>query len=104
MLFAHDATSLMEPYLQYGAFGLCALLIGVLSWGGKRSFDLFERIGRIIERNTNTIDKINDSIDRHETAANERHEAAQSAIYSMRDKLMTRPCIAKIEQPITETN
>lgn len=90
MLFAHDVITLMDPVMQCGFAGMSVLLLGIVIWGGKRLFGVLEGNSKVIKANTMTIDKINDSIGRHETEASKRHRESQIAIHDMREKLIAK--------------
>lgn len=93
MLFAHDATNtLMEPALQYGAFGLCVLLCGVIvmlikasNTQGKAVLEVLAETSRVITLNTTTIETVGDSVARHDAAAAKRHDDARAEFRALHD-------------------
>ena len=94
-MFAADP--LMQPYMQYGAFGLCFVLLGMLGWGMRTVVALFRDVvqalretSRVIEANTKTIDSIGDGQARHEQTASERHKESQTAFWALRDTVIDR--------------
>ncbi len=99
MLLAHDtATSVMDPVMQFGFAGLSCVLLVFLFWGVKRLLAAFEANTKVIEQNAATIDRVSVSVDKHEQAATHRSKEVENAMYDMREKLITRPCIARGER------
>ena len=107
MLIAADVlqptvTSLLDPVMQCGFAAFALILLVVLVWGGRRLLIVLSDNSRVIEANTQTIQKVSEGVDVHEEHAERRSEEVKAALYAMRDKLMTRPCIASGEQTIKE--
>ena len=106
MLFAHDATAgLLEPALQYGAFGLCVMLSTLLglamksqSAQSKLVLQVLRETSHVIALNTTTIETVSDSVARHDAAAVQRGDKIESKLEILHNKLLTRKCIALGEQ------
>lgn len=88
------SADLLNPALQYGALGLCFVLILLVGWLTKRLLDVLKEhsdvlsnVGGIIERNTAAVEKL---------AANENESIA--LMRQLNNKLLARPCIARKEE------
>ncbi len=92
-MFAADSLDpLMQPTMQYGAFGLCLVLCGMLAWQmrsaaaqSKDVLDVLRETSRVITLNTTAIQTVGDSVAQHDVAASKRHDDSQQAFYSLRD-------------------
>jgi len=83
-----DSVSLIAtPIIQYGFAGLSIVLLGFLAWLVKRLLSVLERTTGVIEQNTNVI-----------SCLKEETDESKKIIADIRDKLMSRPCIAKGEK------
>lgn len=82
-----EASFLMDPILQYGFAGMCAVLLVILVWLIRSLIRLLEKTGQIISANTQAICQVDQhSID------------ALKILRDTHDKLIARPCIAKKER------
>jgi len=73
---------LLEPIVQYGFAGMCAILLGVLIWMIHRVLDAFSRNGDIISANTHAINQLNGNM------SEQRVE-----IGGLKEELYRRPCL-----------
>jgi hypothetical protein len=100
----------MAIVVQGGAVGLCVALIGLVTWlikrnpSGQELLEVLSATNEIIKANTVAIRLVRGSIVDHEEAAGERlarHSATiqelRDASLELRDKIISRPCIAKGE-------
>jgi hypothetical protein len=78
------ASTILDPIIQYGFAGFCALLLGFLYWLIRRLLDLFERVTKVIGENSELVR----TIDVHLMETRE-------ILFSMRDKFLTLKCVGK---------
>jgi hypothetical protein len=77
---------LMDPILQYGFAGMCAVLLVIIVWLIRHLMKLLEKTNQIISANTQAICQVDQhSID------------ALKILRDTHDKIIARPCIAKKE-------
>jgi hypothetical protein len=78
---------LMDPILQYGFAGMCAVLLMILVWLIRNLIKLLEKTNQIISANTQAICQV----DQHSLEA-------LKILRNTHDKIIARPCIAKKER------
>lgn len=95
------ANALLEPQLQYGAFGLCILLVGVVLWlvvrGEKERGDLGARLDNRARAYEQLVARLTSIADN-----------ALAAINRLSDALEVRPCLKgdrafRIQRPTLDT-
>lgn len=86
---------LMSPIIQYGFAGFCVVLLGLLVWIVRIGAKMGHEVTEVVANNTATIDKVNATVERHETNAFQRAKDTLDAVHDMREKLISRPCLAK---------
>jgi hypothetical protein len=78
------ANILTDPIIQYGFAGMCAVLLGIVVWLIQKLLDVIRENNKIIAEHNELISNVNrtlrDSFDVQVT---------------IKDKLNSRPCIAK---------
>jgi hypothetical protein len=77
----------MQPIMQAGFLGLSAVLLVIIVWLITRLMKLLEDTGKIISENTHVIAGLND-----------RYAELTDLCGDIRDKLLSRPCIAEREK------
>lgn len=96
-IFATE-TSVMSTDLQYGAFGICLILLGLVFWlirrvceSNDRVIDQHKTSAEVIERNTQAIRAVGDMA-----------KSALDVSIEAKEKLLERPCIARqLQQNLT---
>lgn len=86
---------LLTPIVQYGFAGFCAILLGIVIWMIRVGERMTHEVTKVVENNTATIEKVNDTVERHEGNASQRSKETLTAVHDMREKLLARPCIVK---------
>ncbi|MCE5277183.1 MAG: hypothetical protein ABFD92_16770 [Planctomycetaceae bacterium] len=81
-----NADALLQPIVQYGFAGFCAVLLGIVFWLVKRLLAVLEATNAVIARNSEAISDLS-SLTSDLLKLNR----------SLHDKLISRPCIAKGE-------
>jgi len=76
-----------EIFLQYGFAGVSAVLFGILIWLIKALLSLQKDTNKVIEKNTSANNRIVDL-----------QEKQLITIDALKEKLISRPCIARREQ------
>lgn len=84
---------LMTPVIQYGFAGFCVALLSLLAWVVRTGMKMTREITEVIVNNTATLDKVNATVERHETSAFQRAKETLGAVHDMREKLISRPCL-----------
>ncbi|MBE7558238.1 hypothetical protein HS125_04560 [bacterium] len=79
-----EISPLMQPMVQYGFAGFCAVLLALLFWMMRRVLLLFEQNTQVIERNTAAIH-----------AVDERTVDELKLVRKLYDLMLSRPCIAQ---------
>lgn len=74
--------SLLQPIVQYGFAGMCAILLGILIWMIRRVLDAFKSNGEIITANTNAINTLNNNMTEQ-----------RAEIGGLKEELYRRPCM-----------
>ncbi len=77
---------LMDPILQYGFAGMCAVLLVIIVWLIWNLMKLLEKTNQVINANTQAICQV----DKHSVEA-------LKLLRETHDKLISRPCIAREE-------
>jgi len=80
---------LSNPVIQYGFAGFCIILIGVIIWLIKQLLNVINTSNKVISANTAAIESLKGSNEQ----TNHEIECVQTAVYSLRDKVVQRPCI-----------
>jgi hypothetical protein len=87
-----------EPAVQYGAFGLCVLLVGIIFWTiRQQSIDRREseeRLVKLLEDNQRVISAMTAALQENTRLASDQIRLSRE----MNNKLISRPCIARGEQ------
>lgn len=87
-LFAQASDpGIMSPGLQYGAFSISAMLIGVIIWQFRELLGVMRDNQKVIDANSRVIEQ-----------ALKSNESTQEMVRDIRDRLMERPCIAGVKQ------
>jgi len=81
--------ALSNPVIQYGFAGFCMVLVGVIIWLIKQLLNMIKETHKVVTANTAAIDKLVNNTD----TTIHQIEHVQTAVYSLRDKLVSRPCI-----------
>lgn len=82
-----DTGPVLEPMVQHGFVGVAAVLLVFLAWVVRRLLSLLESIGGIIHDNTQAIRSLD-----------MRNAELVRLVDSVRDRLLSRPCIADRER------
>ncbi len=78
---------LLDPIIQYGFAGMCAVLLVIIVWLIRNLMKLLEKTNEIISANTQAICQV----DKHSIEA-------LKILRETHDKIIARPCIAKREE------
>jgi hypothetical protein len=78
---------LMDPIMQYGFAGMCAVLLMILVWLIRNLIKLLEKTNQIISANTQAICQV----DQHSLEA-------LKILRDTHDKIIARPCVARKER------
>jgi hypothetical protein len=82
-----EASFLIDPILQYGFAGMCAVLLVIIVWLIWNLMKLLEKTNQIINANTQAI------------CQGDLHSIeALKLLRETHDKIIARPCIAKKER------
>ena len=81
----------LEPVIQGGFLGMCAVLLVMLFWMVKRLLGLLETHAGIIAANTKAMSEQSKAAAEHTRLVGE----LLCLTRSMHDKLLARPCIAR---------
>lgn len=81
-----NATGILNPIVQYGFAGMCGVLLAILVWLIAKLMALLEKTNSIVEANTNAINALVGKVDMNIQISVE-----------CKDRLLSRPCIAKKE-------
>jgi hypothetical protein len=82
-----SSLTIMTPLLQYGFAGMCIILIGIIIWLISKLLGVLEKTNNIIAENTKAI-----------ILVDQRTIESFALLVVCKDKLISRPCIAKFEQ------
>lgn len=77
----------MNPLLQYGFAGLCAILLVIMTWLIWNLIKLLEQTNTIIAQNTQAVVQVDQTT-----------KECIKLLRSLHDKIISRPCIAKKER------
>ena len=80
----NEKSILMDPILQYGFAGMCAVLLVIIVWLIWNLMKLLEKTNQIISANTQAICQV----DKHSIEA-------LKVLRETHEKIITRPCIAQ---------
>jgi hypothetical protein len=83
----------MTPVIQYGFAGFSATMLGIIVWIMRIGARMTHEVTRVVDNNTSTIARVNDTVERHEVNASERSKETLTAVQDMREKLLARPCM-----------
>jgi hypothetical protein len=78
---------LLDPIMQYGFAGMCAVLLMILVWLIRNLIKLLEKTNQIISANTQAICQV----DQHSLEA-------LKLMRDTHDKIIARPCVARKER------
>ena len=74
----------MTPVIQFGFAGLCVILLAFLAWLVRRLITLLEKTTTIIKENSNIINTLK-----------EESGEVKEIVVDLKEKIISRPCIAK---------
>jgi len=81
-----SSLTIMAPLLQYGFAGMCVILIGIIIWLINRLLGILEKTNNIIAENTSAISQVG-----------QQTSETFKVVIECKDKIISRPCIAKFE-------
>lgn len=91
----NEATSIiLGPVVQYGFGGFCAVQFGIIVWLIRRNGAMYDKLIGVLEQTNEVVLNNTQAV---QNLTNQTHET-KDALYEMRDKLLTRRCIAKQER------
>jgi hypothetical protein len=76
--------AILNPVIQYGFAGFCAILLAIIVWLMKRLMDLLEQNNRVLAENTGVIKSLYAQGDK-----------TKEAVWEMREEFLRRPCISQ---------
>ena len=89
---------IFEPIIQYGFLGMCSVLLAIIIWLIRELLKVIRENNLVIDRNTRIHAQSIENFEELGKDLRRGNEETRKAVWSLHDKLISRPCIARREQ------